>query len=501
MQELFATTFDIAAADLDERFAEIAQEVASWAWRGDGAAPDVLAVDEGPALDHGGFRMSWRGVRLPERPERTLQVSLRHPDSENGALEWRTHADVCRGADYVSVTVRIGREATEHILAPVGLALRRPQIVPTLLGAFDCTADAIALKATPTVTRIATVESFVAGVLREPSRRLPVVVVAPDDSGDPSVDVHALASELAGLAHVYYLGSYDVWRRFPDAIGYEHRIPRGGARIYWPGFGAQDDSLRHRFWTEGAVREARPAFEASVFRMLARLSVGAVPRDPVIGVLERARSELRRKEFAAASRNSAADENALNDIVEENDDLVQTNRSLQESNETLMHENAAYRRNAADLASWESSSAERTSEPTEADSQEGFHRMVLDSWLAKLQLADRMRYPLGPYVLGREFLRSVEGLEVTTPTRIAEVCAMVACGRAPEINGFDLHALRTGPGGDDPKRTRSHDGAQAKRCALKQNTPAAPRLHFWECPGGTVEFASVGVHDDLRIPD
>ncbi len=341
MQDLFATAFDVAATDLDERFAEIAREVASWAWRGDGDAPNVLNEQGGTASGHQDYRMGWQLLQVPEHVERVLEVTLHHPDSDNPALEWRTRVDVCRAIDGISVTVRIGREATEHVLAPAGLVLRRPGVVPRLLEAFDCTADAVSVKVTATAVPVGSVEGFASAVLREPSRRLPAVVLAPAEGTRPTVDPQALADELAGLAHVYYLGGYLAWRRFREAVGHENRIPRGGARIYWPGFGVEEDNLRHRFWTEDAVQDSTPTFDRSVFRMLARLSVGAVPRDPRIGDLQRARARHRREELSTALGN-AEDRAFYDEIAEENDRLADANSQLVDQVSELERIKAAY---------------------------------------------------------------------------------------------------------------------------------------------------------------
>jgi len=81
MQELFASTFDVAATDLDERFAEVARQVASWAWRGDDDAPDVLSEQEGTATGNRGYRMGWQLLQVPSPQEvsrtRRRQLSWR----------------------------------------------------------------------------------------------------------------------------------------------------------------------------------------------------------------------------------------------------------------------------------------------------------------------------------------------------------------------------------------------------------------------------------------
>ena len=57
-----------------------------------------------------------------------------------------------------------------------------------------------------------------------------------------------------------------------------------------------------------------------------------------------------------------------------------------------------------------------------------------------------------------------------------------------------VHALRTGPGGNDPQRTRGSDKAQ------RRDIDRDFHLHYWECADRRVELASVGHHNDFSIP-
>jgi hypothetical protein len=59
--------------------------------------------------------------------------------------------------------------------------------------------------------------------------------------------------------------------------------------------------------------------------------------------------------------------------------------------------------------------------------------------------------------------------------------------------------MREGSGGNDPQRVRS-DGARAWRCNLRRSSPGGPRLHYWVLTDGTIEFASIGYHDDYTMP-
>lgn len=65
------------------------------------------------------------------------------------------------------------------------------------------------------------------------------------------------------------------------------------------------------------------------------------------------------------------------------------------------------------------------------------------------------------------------------------------------INGHNLpavHALRTGPGGNDPQRMRGSDKAQ------RRDIDREFHLHYWECAGEKIELASVVYHNDFSIP-
>ena len=69
--------------------------------------------------------------------------------------------------------------------------------------------------------------------------------------------------------------------------------------------------------------------------------------------------------------------------------------------------------------------------------------------------------------------------------------------REIDLNLAATHALREGQGGGSPQRRRSTDGATAWR----RDVDYEYHLHYWECPGGIVELASMGPHNDFSIPE
>jgi predicted RNA-binding protein with RPS1 domain len=138
----------------------------------------------------------------------------------------------------------------------------------------------------------------------------------------------------------------------------------------------------------------------------------------------------------------------------------------------------------------------------EVSDEEEFVEAVHAAYARMYAPGDREQYPLCDIQLGDQFLDRLDSLEGVPVEKVVEVCAHVAAGRHVEIAGLDVHQLRHGPAGA-PARTRSSDGAHAWRCALQIGTPSARRFHWWELPGAPrrVEFASVGVHDDMEIPE
>ena len=86
-------------------------------------------------------------------------------------------------------------------------------------------------------------------------------------------------------------------------------------------------------------------------------------------------------------------------------------------------------------------------------------------------------------------------------SKLVRACADVAINAPGLLGRRDDHQLRLGDGGNSPTRRRSWDDAVAHRCYLEHKTPSARRLHYWVLPDGSVEFASVNLHDDMNIPE
>jgi hypothetical protein len=66
-----------------------------------------------------------------------------------------------------------------------------------------------------------------------------------------------------------------------------------------------------------------------------------------------------------------------------------------------------------------------------------------------------------------------------------------------QINLHAVHALRVNDSGGSPQRIRASDNAKA----MRRDIDYEYHLHYWECNCGLIEFASMGPHNDFRIPE
>jgi hypothetical protein len=124
------------------------------------------------------------------------------------------------------------------------------------------------------------------------------------------------------------------------------------------------------------------------------------------------------------------------------------------------------------------------------------HELYL-AYLERVGYQDRAEFPMSTdFVLGEEFATSLEILDDGCLEKALKTCVDVLTGRATEVNGRQVHALRTSEVGNAPQRVRE-DGARCFRCAIENGTPSARRLHYWK-RDGVVELSRVVLHDDMK---
>jgi len=98
-------------------------------------------------------------------------------------------------------------------------------------------------------------------------------------------------------------------------------------------------------------------------------------------------------------------------------------------------------------------------------------------------------------IIGNEFLKTcVECCRGPGPKLTSKILRAIV-ETMQNRSMADVHALRTGKGGDDPQRMRGNDKAQ------RRDIDDDFHLHYWECSDGSIELGSVVHHNDYSIPE
>lgn len=132
------------------------------------------------------------------------------------------------------------------------------------------------------------------------------------------------------------------------------------------------------------------------------------------------------------------------------------------------------------------------------DPEQQFRWEVEKAWTSRIPAGEKDRLPLRAYVLGPDFLATLDSLEGVDRDKVADVVVDIATGRIHDVAGRETHQMRVSDRAGSDFRTRQ-DGATCWRVSLQVKTPGARRLHFWQPPGGAPpELSSVRHHDDMR---
>ena len=134
-----------------------------------------------------------------------------------------------------------------------------------------------------------------------------------------------------------------------------------------------------------------------------------------------------------------------------------------------------------------------------ASGHEWIRHEVLLAWVDRVDASEKQRLPLGDFAVGPDFEADLEALTDDQFGKAMRAVVDAVTGRAAQIDGRELHRLRSSDAGGAPYVTRSEDGADAYRCAIERGTPSARRLHYWKLPDGSIELARVREHDAIGM--
>jgi hypothetical protein len=189
---------------------------------------------------------------------RHLDLSLgdpRYPD-----ITWTTSLDYLLTADRCLFTCLITRTDPHAKTAWVpGAVLTVPRIARRVIAAGARSGYHPVSEAPTVMTGGEAVDELVNGLLLDPNRELPVVLISPSAIGDHSIDVSDrdwLAGKLAGMAHVIVLGRSADTFDLTHALGKAYSCFDGAVRIYWPGFTGADSPFDQPLYLGNSVNRA-----------------------------------------------------------------------------------------------------------------------------------------------------------------------------------------------------------------------------------------------------
>jgi hypothetical protein len=133
------------------------------------------------------------------------------------------------------------------------------------------------------------------------------------------------------------------------------------------------------------------------------------------------------------------------------------------------------------------------------DSACQFHYEVEQHWLWHTPEPVRAAQPLADYRLGRDWIASLDSIELVERNQVLQVVVEVLSGTATANSSRRVRSMRTSAVGGAPTLVRSRDGAVAMRCNIKNGSPGAPRLMWWKLPDGLLELGKVAVHNDTQL--
>ncbi|HET7590790.1 MAG TPA: hypothetical protein VFK14_11485 [Solirubrobacterales bacterium] len=283
MRDLYATTLQLVHLGGESAFDVAAQRAIDWAWRIGDEPPDLKATPSGNAGDLRGTSISWSS--LTSRHARAVEIRLRHPDSDDPTSSWSAYVAIAEVDNSTRATVKLSFGATVHTLIPSRLSVRAPLVVTQLMEApLLAYAGSVELRGHPDVLPRSAVPEFIQDRLEAEGRALPILVAA-SEVDRPLVE--ALGRGLAGIAQVVRSQDRAVDIALRDALrstGYT--VPRGGVRLFWPGFGSDGQPSRNPYWTRAQLQSGRSSRVGSVLDQLVDLlgpiSTARVPADPAL---------------------------------------------------------------------------------------------------------------------------------------------------------------------------------------------------------------------------
>lgn len=205
---------------------------------------------------------------------RTGELLWRHPHRTIGGVALTTHVVIDEYPGVATLGIQVGvPSGLAGVRGPVGAGQARPAFLSDLTLAANFTFHGHPVG--PSLLGENDIDSFVERVLLAETRRYPVALLAPTESGEYLVPPVDLANELMGVAPLFVMDRHATTFRLSDSLG-DRRLSAywGALRIYREGFSCADWSDAHPLLLEDVV--ADPIMRAEVIGKLSVRSASAV---------------------------------------------------------------------------------------------------------------------------------------------------------------------------------------------------------------------------------
>ncbi len=423
------------------------------------------------------------------------QLILAHSDRRDKSLQWSVSVTLLADTTTTMMATRLEQARSDGSVVLVRTDPRPPGCIRAVLDDPEiCAVDGGRPLSSEAWVVYPEHAHALAKLILHPDRKLPIVAYTPRD--EDVFDGGLLAKALPGLAHTVLVLSTTSWK-LQDLIPKGFGVYGGAARIWWPHIRSDAEEKQkwdHKLWA-GDVAAHRISEECTDFIITAGLQAARIETPLAVLQGQRRIAEISRvrAEVEAAVRSQEADR-----FQKELDQFEALARSYEaEKREAQTRASQA----ESDLQYWKGEAARQRTQkdghPVEEVAETDLLRAEIEREANGRGIIDgarRRSFDIGP-----QFAATVQQHGDRYRGKIVRACADVVLNAPELLRRADDHALRTGDGGSNPAIQRS-DGAVARRCSIEQNTPAARRVHYWILPGGSIEFASINVHDDASIP-
>ena len=295
---------------------------------------------------------------------RICRAHWSYPSDRDPRLLVTSTCSLSQAEDRIEFSLRLRLESTQFLIAPLSFELRRPRIVRTVVGEYECFQNGRRLETAPVAVTVPSMAAFVKDAITSNDRRLPIVLFSREPSQNTTLgDPADLADTVVGLAEVYTLA--DRWAAFAltDQLGKQFSCYNGAVRVYYPGFSLGDDPFGHPLLMPSKLLDMKfigRSLSNYLFQRLAAISTVRFTAGPVH---DRAMAALarERQEEVDRVRKEAEEKGDIEGLFkiaeEENSKLREENASLKLRNEELENDLQTAKTNLATM--WADAQASR----------------------------------------------------------------------------------------------------------------------------------------------